>query len=580
MKTGTRAASGPRAKIADRLFVDLRDAPREVRRDVLAGMSQEDIAEVLAASLRDAGTPFALWADDPVGFTEDVLGETLWSKQKDMLDALTSHRRVAVPAGFGVGKTWIGARAVAWFCATQPVGVGLAVTIATRMRQVQRQLWPHVRRVHARAQLPGRCDMTQWLMPDRHDVDTVVAYGFTVPDHDEAAMQGIHAASLLLVVDEAGGIGQVVGRSTRNLLTGDARMLAIGNPATDDENTWFESLCLSGSDPDRPADTTIRIRALDSPHITGEDAGRCRDCPPSAVPHPLAQHLVDADWVADAVRENGEDAPYVIAKVHAKFPKGGSNRAIPSSWVETAADQPEPEGEEGEYVRLCDLGVEEEAREWLVRRGAWVRLGVDVAADGGDEFAIARSVGDLVTVEHVAAGADNENAVTVAGVVLRHILRAQQLATALGSTRPVRVKVDGIGVGWGVQSTLRAWGSEGIHDSHIEPVIVSEKPKREPDAVTLRPLNQRAEMYLATRSLLTPGPGGLPGRLRLGALDDRTRMQLSVPKLLTNSAGFSYIEPKKDIRGRGLRSPDRAEAVLLSQYEPAPPRRKGRAYLV
>jgi hypothetical protein len=551
-------------------------ASNDARAEVMAELQPEEWTVLLAEAEREFSTPYGIWVQDPVGFVRDVLGETLWSKQNEMLDALLDYRRVAVPAGYGVGKTHLAARAVAWWCCTNPVGVGLAVTIATRMRQVQRQLWPHVRRLHARADLPGECDMTQWRIPDPYGVDTVVAYGFTAPDHDEAAMQGIHATKLLLVADEAGGLTKMVGRSTRNLLTGDARMLAIGNPASDDEDSWFESLCLAGLDPDRPNDTTIQIRALDSPKITGEPSGRCRECPPAAPVHPLSDHLVDQEWIDDTIKDYGPDDPYVTAKVHAAFPKGATNRAIPSVWVQRAAQVPDPEPDGDEWVRICDLGVPEENRTETVRRGSWVRLGVDVAADGGDEFVVARSIGDLITIEHFASGSENANAVTVAGVVLRQILRAQAVANALGSTLPVRVKVDGIGVGWAVTSTLKAWKSEGLHAADIVGVIVSEKPDREPDAVALRPLNKRAEMWLTTRSLLTPGPDGSPGGLRLGALDPRTLGQLSAPLWDTNSGGFTTIEAKKHMRTRGVRSPDRAEAVLLSTYEPLPPRRKGR----
>lgn len=569
----TESGPGVRSTVAGRLLDDLIRAPRRVRVQCLTELSPNDLQALLSESLRLYGTPFRLWHGDPVGFVTDVLGETLWSKQRAVLEALTTHQQIAVPAGFGLGKTFLGARAVAAFVCTQPVGVALAVTIATRFRQVQRQLWPHIRRLAARAELPGRVDMTQWVMPDGNDVATVVAYGFSVPAEDEAAFQGVHSGSLLLVVDEAGGIPVTVGQGTRNLLTGEATMLAIGNPAMDDENTWFEGLSEAGEDPDRPRVTTIRISARDSPLLTGEDAGPCRDCPPQMPVHPLATHLVDQAWIDDTVREHGEDAPYVVAKVEARFPTGGARRAIPSSLVQAAYDRPEPDGPG--CVALGDLGLDEEHRPWLVRYGAWVRLGVDVAADGGDEFVIARSVGDLCTVEHFSSGAVNEDALTVAGEVLRHILRAQTLAAAIESTRPVRVKIDGIGLGWGVQSVLKAWGRERRHGAEVKSIVVSEKPDREPDAMMLRPLNKRAEMFLSFRNELAVDGAGIPG-LRLGPLDSRTRSQLSGPKLLTNSGGYSYIEPKKDMQNRGLRSPDRGEAIILARYEPLPPKRKGR----
>jgi hypothetical protein len=93
----------------------------------------------------------------------------------------------------------------------------------------------------------------------------------------------------------------------------------------------------------------------------------------------------------------------------------------------------------------------------VVKRGAWVRLGVDVAADGGDEFAIYRVGGDMVHHRHHSSGAVNANAVDVAERVLEEINRAEKLAAALGSKAAVRVKVDTIGVGWGVVGMLQRW---------------------------------------------------------------------------------------------------------------------------
>lgn len=543
----------------------------EIRREIISGLSARDLVVVLAATEAATGSAYGLYTDDPVGFVSDVLGETMWSRQQVVLAKLAYVQRVAVPAGFGLGKTHIAARAVVHFCCTSPVGTAQAITTATRMRQVQRQLWPHIRRIVARAGLPGVCDTTQWKMTDPYGVETVVAYGFTAPENDEAAMQGIHAPKLLLVVDEAGGISRLVGSGTNNLLTGDhARLLAIGNPAADDENTWFEGLCEEGED-DEEADTiTVRIAATDSPAVTGEDSGVCRDCPANVPEHQIAVHLVDQKWIDRAIKDHGEEAPYVIAKVHAKFPKGGSSRIIPVAWVENACEPIEPDGED--YVRLCDLGLADERAEYAVKRGAWVRLGVDVAADGGDELAVARAVGDLVTIEHVSSGSHNANAVTVAGKILVEIRRAEAIAKELGSPSMVRVKVDGIGVGWGVASTLAAWGAEGLHGAEIVPVMVSEVTDREPDGSTMIPYRKRDEMWIAMRQNVQPLSGG-KATIRL-RIDGRTQAQLVAPLYGTTSSGKTQVESKKAMKLRGISSPDRAEACLLVVYEPAPPKPK------
>ncbi|MCX4976482.1 hypothetical protein [Streptomyces sp. NBC_00620] len=525
---------------------------------------------------RATGSLYGLWRDTPSGFVEDVLGESLWSKQRAVLDSIVNHKRVAVPAGFGVGKTHLAARAAVWFVNVYPVGTALCITTATRFRQVQRQLWPHIRKVVPRAGLPGTCDTVQYKMPTPQGHDFVAAYGFSAPANDEAAMQGIHMAHILLIVDEAGGIAPMIGHGTNNLLTGGhAAMLAIGNPAMDDPASWFEGLCIEGDDPDEPTTVTLPISSLDSPAITGERVPYCTDCPPSNDRHTLSRHMPDQDWVDRTIRSYGQDHPYVIAKVYARFPKGGGGLVVPPTWIDDALSYEDPTGPG--WHRICDLGLEGETADHTVREGAWIRLGVDIAADGGDEFTVYRSVGDAIEFRHASAGAVNDNQVRVAEKVLEEIHAAQRLADALGSPHPVRVKVDKNGIGHGVTSMLERWAESGRHQAQIVGVMVSESPSQDDPGAVMRPWRKRDEMWLATRSLLQPDPSTGRGRLRL-RIDKKAAAQLSTPKLLSNTGGFVQVESKKSMTARGMKSPDRAEAVLLSLYEPEPlnqPRRRG-----
>lgn len=551
--------------------------PPATRRDAFKNqITARERPHVMTEVERATGSLYGLWRDTPSGFVEDVLGESIWSKQSAVLDALVDHKRTAVPAGFGVGKTHLAARAAVWFVNVYPVGTALCITTATRFRQVQRQLWPHIRKVVPRAGLPGQCDTVQYKMPDAYGNDFVAAYGFSAPANDEAAMQGIHMSHLLLIVDEAGGIAPMIGNGTNNLLTGGhAAMLAIGNPAMDDPSSWFEELCLEGEDPDEQTTITLPISSLDSPAITGERVPYCNDCPAGVERHSLAQHMPDQDWVDRTIRSYGPDHPYVIAKVYARFPKGGGGLAIPPTWVEDALDQEDPTG--AGWHRLRDLGLEGETAEHTVREGSWVRLGVDVAADGGDEFTVYRSVGDAVEFRHASAGAANDNQVTVAEKVLEEIHAGQRLADALGSKHPVRVKVDKNGIGHGVVSMLQRWADSGRHRAQIVGVMVSESPTQDDPGAVMRPWRKRDEMWLATRSLLQPDPSSGRGRIRL-LVDRRAATQLSTPKLLSNTGGYTQIESKKSMKQRGMKSPDRAEAILLALYEPEPlvqPRRRG-----
>jgi hypothetical protein len=46
----------------------------------------------------------ARYADDPVRWVRERLGQTVWSKQGEILNSVRDHRRTAVRSGHGVGK--------------------------------------------------------------------------------------------------------------------------------------------------------------------------------------------------------------------------------------------------------------------------------------------------------------------------------------------------------------------------------------------------------------------------------------------------------------------------------------------
>lgn len=558
----------------------LLDLPTNIRRGVMYEMEDRERAFVLAEVLRETGSAYGLWADDPVGFVEDVLGESVWSRQAEILSSPMTYKRTIVPAGVGLGKTHVVARCMAHFIVTYPIGTRLSVSIAPRFRQVKFGLWPHLRKLVSRAGLPGECDQVQWKVPDPYGVEFIAAYGFSSADNDESAMQGIHMSNgIMLVVDEAGGISRITGGGTNNLLTNAPdRLIAVGNPPTDDPGSWFETESEDGESPDKPDTVTIRMPVTENPRITGEYSPQCRDCPPSLPAHPVSKHLPNQEWVDNTIRTyGGEDHPYVIAKVFAQFPKDVGRGLIPTSWVEGAVAKPDPEGLK--FIRLRDLNLPTENDDFVVERRAWVRLGVDVAAAGGDELVVARAIGDLVHIRHASSGAKNADALDVAERILEEILEAEILANALRSQNPVRVKIDVVGIGWGVYSYLQRWSKLGRHNAQIVKVDVREglhpDRRRYADDANMRPYMKRDEMWVAGRGLLAPDPGTGEGRLRL-KIDTKTVAQLCTPRHAENSSGYTVIESKEAMKKRGIDSPDRAEALLAAVYEPEPIRERRR----
>lgn len=502
------------------------DADADTRRELFKVMSVEE-KQYLDAMLNDRlNNPWPRWRNDPVGFVENGLGETLWSKQKEILQSIAVNKRTVVPACHAPGKSHIAARAVAWWVSVHPVGTAMAVSTATTFRQVRNILWPHIRRVAARHKLPGEVMQVEWRIGTE-----IAAYGFS-SSTDESAVQGIHAPNLLIVVDEAGGISESTGKALEALMTGShTRMLIIGNPPTEAEDSWFERCCSSD------LYNVIPISAYDTPNFTGENAGICKACPIGVAAHPVTDHLVDKQWVDDVVGEFGIESAFVEARVLAKFPKTGGSRVIPLGWAEMAMENENPE------------------------TGQTIRLGVDVASDGGDEFVIAWCDGWTVSLKHKSSGGQNENALDVARKILEVILEAEGVHKSRGVREPVRVKVDEIGVGWGVVSALKRWGDERKHSALIIGVNVAERA-RHGDKYT----NQRAELWWNGRLAVQPDAQGRQ-LVRLN-IDRRTLAQLSGPVYKSDTQGRIMIEKKSDIKKRGVTSPDRAEAVLLALYDP------------
>lgn len=511
--------------MAERLVDKVLNATPEERTQIYLSLTPEEkhaLAVILDAEIEN---PWARWEQDPVGFIEDGLGETLWSKQKEILNSLKENKRTVVPACHAPGKSHLAARAIAWWISVHPPGTAIAISTATTFKQVRNIMWAQIRKVHMSHDLPGEILTTEWKMDG-----TVVAYGFRPADNNEAALQGIHAPHLLVVVDEAGGISDTIGTAIEALMTGGhTRLLVVGNPPTDTEQTWFERICNS------PIYKVIPISAYDTPNFTGESTGMCKSCPEYIPAHEISTHLVDESWVNDVVSEFGDDSPFVEARVHARFPQSSVGKVIPFAWAEQATQNDDP----------IDSNV--------------IRLGIDIASDGGDEFVIAQADGYRAKIIHRSSGKQNANAVDVAGVCISHIESAVALHKERNISDLVQVKIDTIGVGWGVVSLLDKWVKERRLRAQIVGVNVAERPK---DQSKFK--NQRAEMWWNARSLVQPRDGKQDLFLDV---DRSVLAQLSSPTYHSDSSGRIQIESKAEMKRRGVSSPDRAEALLLALYD-------------
>ena len=441
---------------------------------------------------------------DPVGWARNKLGAFIWSKQCEVLQALVDHRKVAVRSCHNVGKSHLAALAVAWWLSA--FEDAFVVTTAPTFNQVKVVLWRYIRRMHRTYGLPGRTNQTEWLINEE-----IVAYGRKPADTDATGFQGIHARHVLVIIDEACGVPDALWDAADSLTSNaGCRMLAIGNP--DVPSTRFHLISEPGS-----TWHPIRISAFDSPNITGEE-----------VPQWLSDLLISREWVEEKAKDWGTDNPVYVSKVLGEFPDQDPNSVVRIADVNACRilDPPHP------YTPDQLLPVE---------------LGVDVG--GGGDLTVIRERRGIQTGRQWTSHSDRPEA--LAPLVLRCIQEA-------GATS---VKVDSIGIGWGLVGELRNMAQRGLHQATIHAVNVAERATK-PDKYK----NLRAQIWWEIgRGLTTDRAVDL-----VGAQDvDQLVAELLMPRWTENTAGQIEVEPKDDIRERAHgRSPDHADAWLLAYYSP------------
>ena len=222
--------------------------------------------------------------------------------------------------------------------------------------------------------------------------------------------------------------------------------------------------------------------------------------------------LVSRQWVEERRQEWGEDSPMWYSRVLGEFPSSGDDTLIPLSWVQAARERWYEIGPSGREV-----------------------AGVDVARYGDAE-----SVCCIISGRYVHPLKTWRNASTSESV--------GYIRTYAAGAKVIRV--DDIGVGGGVVDQAK---HEGL------PVIgvnVQTRAKN-PDKF----YNLRAELYWNLREMLNPDN---PNALALPPDDTLAAQLTSIKYKVADAGGKIKVESKEEMRARGLKSPDRADALCLA----------------
>lgn len=231
----------------------------------------------------------------------------------------------------------------------------------------------------------------------------------------------------------------------------------------------------------------------------------------------LLEMLIGPTYVAE-MAALGEDSYLYQAKVLGQFPDVGDDALFPPKLLERAAAADLPGTARGGY-------------------------GVDVARYGPDETVVYRNRGGVI--RHVKSATKQDTSVTADMV--------DAILSMHGHDR-VPAMIDAVGIGAGVFDELRKRGLPVIDFNAGEKAF-------EPD----RFVNRRAEVFWTLRERMEAG------EIDLDPDDKELRSQLSRLKYRQVSGGRVQIESKDDMRKRGVKSPDRADAAAMALAAPTVP---------
>jgi hypothetical protein len=474
---------------------------------------------------------------NPIAFIETELGDILTIEQKAILSRIKDGGEINVQAAHGVGKSFIASRIVFY----QTIVLrSETITTAPTFRQVKNVLWKEVRKLNSklRKKFTGiECGQVFLRSGDGS------AFGFTAQHNSTDAFQGVHAAGLTVIIDEACGVSNEIDEgATACAVDAAGAIVRIGNPTN--PNTAFAKACKSAG--------TIKIPVWNHPNVSwaydrsnklhewvtnaiGLVSGSCAKRSTWAgklayLKDPIPG-AVSIEWIEKVRHKFTEDSAYWQSRVCAEFPDNASDGIVPYSWLVEARNR---------------YDLDPEYWDAIASNSYW-QLGLDVADGGGDRHALAawggRSV--LYSIEEFIPKGDRKDTMRIVGISGQRIK----------SYGDCQIGVDNLGAGAGSLSRLKELGYLA------QACTFSAKPTDSPDDGTSY-RNLKAQLFWELREDLQHGKVAIAP---LGELESGLFEELAAIKYDVNSAGVICCEEKAIVRKQLGRSPDLADAVVIAR---------------
>lgn len=228
-----------------------------------------------------------------------------------------------------------------------------------------------------------------------------------------------------------------------------------------------------------------------------------------------ASSRVSDNYARDVALEHGEDSNVYRVRVLGDFPQTEDDAVIPLGLVEASMDR---------EIAPSEAGI------------VW---GLDVARFGDDSTALAKRRGNTL-LEEVREWR-KADLMQTAGLI------AKEYRETPIERRPTAINVDVIGMGGGVVDRLRELGLP------VRGINVSEAPGVD----TERYLRLRDELWFEARKWFESRSVTMPA-------DEKLASELVGPKYRVESSGKLKVESKDDMKKRGIKSPNKADAFCLT----------------
>jgi len=184
-----------------------------------------------------------------------------------------------------------------------------------------------------------------------------------------------------------------------------------------------------------------------------------------------------------------------------------------------------------------------------------ISIGVDVARYGDDETVIATKVGNQISIPLIRQGQSLMQ--TVGDIVTTYFRLIEEHKEYTGS---IPVNIDDTGLGGGVTDRLEEVKAERhLHRMVICPVNFASKPPQSDGDIEYYK-DMATYLWACVKSLLEAKELSLQN-------DNELVAQLSVRKYFIASNGMLQLESKNDMKKRGIKSPDRADAISLACFQ-------------